>query len=65
MERDELKSFIKDLLIDNIVYIVYDGYTDFCGNAITEIDYDKTVDGIVNDLKKSKNYTIDVLKRSL
>lgn len=62
MERDELKSFIKDLLIDNIVY---DGYTDFCGNAITEIDYDKTVDGIVNDLKKSKNYTIDVLKRSL
>lgn len=62
MERDELKSFIKDLLIDNIVY---DSYTDLCGNAITEIDYDKTVDGIVNDLKKSKNYTIDLLKRSL
>lgn len=46
MERDELKSFIKDLLVDNIVY---DSYTDLCGNAITEIDYDKTVDGIVND----------------
>lgn len=62
MTRDELKSFIRDLLIDNIVYT---SYTDFHGNAITEIDYDKTVDGIVNDLKKSKNYTIDVLKRSL
>lgn len=62
MTRDELKSFIKDLLIDNIVYA---SYIDFYRNAITEIDYDKTVDGIVSDLKKSKNYTIDVLKRSL
>lgn len=61
MSRDELKSFIKDLLINNIVY---DGYTYFY-DAITKIDYDKTVDGIVNDLKISKNYTIDVLKRSL
>ena len=62
MAKDELRAFIRDLLIDNIVCA---SYTDFHGNAITEIDYDKTVDGIVNDLKKSKNYTIDVLKRSL
>lgn len=61
MSRDELKAFIKDLLINNIVY---DGYT-YVYDAIPEIDYDKTVDGIVNDLKISKNYTIDVLKRSL
>lgn len=62
MTKDELKSFIKDLLINSIVY---DGYTYFYGNATPEIDYDKTVDGIVNDLEKSKNYAIDVLKRSL
>ena len=62
MTEVELKNFIRNFLIDNIVY---NSYTDFYGNAITEIDYDKTVDGIVNDLKKSKSYTIDVLKRSL
>lgn len=53
MTRDELKSFIKDLLINNIVY---DGYTYFYGNATPEIDYDKTVDNIVNDLEKESNY---------
>lgn len=62
MTEVELKAFIRDLLINNIIY---DSYTDLYGNAITEIDYDKTVDGIVNDIKKSKNYTIDLLKRSL
>ena len=51
MTRDELKVFIRDLLINNIVYT---SYTDFHGNAITEIDYDKTVDGIVNDLEKER-----------
>lgn len=48
MTREELKVLIRNLLIDNIVY---DSYTDFWGNAITEIDYDKTVDGIVNGIE--------------
>lgn len=51
MTKDELKSFIKDLLTNNIVY---NSYTDYYGKAITEIDYDKTVDGIVNDLEKEQ-----------
>lgn len=51
MEKDELRAFIWDLLINNIVY---DSYTDYYGKAITEIDYDKTVDGIINDLEKER-----------
>ena len=42
MSKDGLRSFIKDSLINNVVY---DSYVDFNGNAITEIDYDKTYEG--------------------
>ena len=43
-----MKEVVKDLLINNIIY---DSYVDYDGNAITEIDYDKTVDGIVNNIE--------------
>ena len=48
MTRKEMKEVVKDLLINNIIY---DSYVDYDGNAITEIDYDKTVDGIVNNIE--------------
>lgn len=46
-----LEEAVKDLLINNIIL---DSYVDYDGNATPEIDHDKTVDGIINDLEKER-----------
>ena len=46
---EEIKERIKDLLINNLIY---ESYTDYDGNAITEVDYDQTAEGIVKDILK-------------